>query len=86
MQTDFVLQTKKENKVTKKKEKGKERAEIANGVMKKENVENQNIKATDPTIMDQLSHKIPIKQKKKGNTKGCKEKGKGKGKPRYGDI
>ncbi len=40
IQTDFVLQTKKENTVSKKKEKGKERAEIANGVMKKENVEN----------------------------------------------
>jgi hypothetical protein len=34
--------------------------------MEKENMENQTIKATDPTIMDKPTYKIPIKQKEKG--------------------
>ncbi len=46
--------------------------------MEKENVETQTIKATDLTIMDKSTHKIPIKQKEKGTQKDPKEKAKGK--------
>jgi hypothetical protein len=82
MQTDFVLQTKKENKVSKKKEKGKERIGerylIASGVMKKGNEEIVTTKGTIPTIRDKPTHKIPIKPMEKGMAKDSKEKAKEK--------
>ncbi len=75
IQTGFVPHPPaKENKG-----KGKERTKTANGVIEKENEEIQTIKATDPTIMDQHIHKIPINQKEKGILKDPKEKTKEKG-------